>query len=265
MWIDTHCHLDEAAFDPDRDDVLARARDEQIEAMLTIGIDVGTSRAAVELASTQDDVFAVVGVQPNYVAQVDADAKSDIVELLSRPRVVGIGETGLDRYWDYAPIELQREWFIWHLELAADRDLPFVVHCREAEADTIAVLRDFASGGTLRGIMHSFCGDEATAEAALELGLHLSFSGMVTYRKNEQLQQIAAQVPVDRLLVETDAPYLAPTPKRGKRNEPALVRHTGEAIAQVRGVEPAELAAKTTDNARALFRLPESIGSDAGQ
>lgn len=255
MWIDTHCHLDEAAFDPDRDAVLSSAREAGIEAMLTIGIDVGTSRAAAGLAASHGDVFAVVGVQPNYVAQVDADAKADIIALLDRPGVVGIGETGLDRYWDFAPIELQREWFVWHLELAAERQLPFVVHCREAEDETIAVLRQFAGGRPLRGIMHSFCGNDATADAALELGMHLSFSGMVTYRKNEALRAIAARTPAGRLLVETDAPYLAPTPKRGKRNEPALLHHTGEAIAEARGIEAAELAAQTTANARALFGL----------
>ena len=257
MLIDTHCHLDETAFDDDRDEVLARAKASGVAAMLTIGIDVLSSRAACDLTASMPGVFAVVGVQPNYVTQVDADARDDIVSLLDRPGVVGIGETGLDRYWDYAPLDRQRDWFDWHLNLSLERSLPFVVHCRDADDETIQQLQAFHAGPAgrrpLRGIMHSFCGSRQTAEAALELGMHLSFSGMVTYRRNDELREIAAAVPADRILLETDAPYLAPVPKRGKRNEPALVVHTAAAIAEVRQISPEQLAEQTTQNAVALF------------
>lgn len=256
--IDTHAHLDEVAFQTDREEVLDRARAAGVTRILSIGITVETSRAAVELASVLPGVHAVVGIQPNYVAQCEPDDFSRIEELAGQPHVVGIGETGLDRYWDYAPLDLQQQYFRQHIALAAERDLPFVVHCREAEAETVSLLREMAAGGTLSGVMHSFCGDQATAEACLDLGLHISFAGMVTYKKNEALREVAATIPAERLLVETDSPYLTPVPLRGKqkRNEPANVVHTAACLAEVRGTGPEELAALTTANAERLFRLP---------
>ena len=256
MLIDTHCHLDEAAFDADRAEVVQSAVASGLEAMLTIGINEETSVAAARLAAENESVFAVVGVQPNYVSDADEQTKEVIQELLGQPKVVAIGETGLDYYWDHAPAESQRVWFDWHLRLAAETGLPFVVHCRDAEDEVVEQLRRFAAGATLRGVMHSFCGSRATAAACLELGLHLSFSGMLTYRKNEALREVAKSVPIERLLVETDAPYLAPVPKRGKRNEPAYVAYTAAVLADVLGMSESDLAAATTANARALFSLP---------
>ncbi|MCA9055946.1 MAG: TatD family hydrolase [Planctomycetaceae bacterium] len=254
--IDTHAHLDELAFDPDVPETLERAREAGVIAVLTIGINADTSRRAVALAEQHPDVYAVVGIQPNYVSQMSPDDWDEVVQLADHPRVLGVGETGLDRYWDYAPIELQQEWFDRHLELSRAIGKPFVVHCREAEADVVAQLRRAAEQGPLSGVMHSFCGDAQTLAVCLELGMHISFAGMVTYKRNAELRRTAALVPSDRLLVETDSPYLAPTPHRGKRNEPAHVVHTAQCLAEARGVGMDELAEQTTQNAIRLFRIP---------
>lgn len=252
---DTHSHLDEPAFDGDRAEVIARAREAGVGGMLTIGTTCLSSLAAVDLAMAEPDVFAAVGIQPNYVAQEQTGDWDKIVALADHPRVIAIGETGLDRYWDYTPFEQQIEAFDRHLDLARAVDKPFIVHCREAEADVIAQLRRASEAGPLQGIMHSFCGDQAAAEACLELGLMISFAGMVTFKRNDALREIAKQVPADRILVETDAPYLAPMPHRGKRNEPAYVGHTAAMIAELRGMSVEEFAALTTQNARRLFGL----------
>lgn len=257
--IDTHCHLDAEAFEQERDEIVARATESDVSHLLSIGIDRATSLAAVALADQFEAVFAVVGIQPNYVHQVQPDDWDTILAQLDHPKVVGIGETGLDRYWDFAPVDLQREHFHRHIRLSQECGLPFIVHCREAEADVLSVLRQEAEqGGPLNGVMHSFCGDAETAAACLELGMHISFAGMVTFRKNTQLREVAATVPPDRLLVETDAPYLAPHPNRGKRNEPAWVRLTAECLADVHGISADELAAVTTANAERLFGLGQS-------
>jgi TatD DNase family protein len=279
MLIDTHAHLDEQAFDVDRDEVLVRARQAGVEAVLTIGITADTSRAAVNLAEQYDDVFAVVGIQPNYASQVKAGDWETIEQLAAHPRVVGIGETGLDRYWDYAPLDLQAEYFDRHLLLSQQIGKPFVVHCRNAEQEVVDQLqrwRDLQGGSPLAGVMHSFCGDAQTAAACLQMGLHLSFAGMLTYKKNVALRAVAADVPHDRLLIETDAPYLAPheareSKKKGglgiKRNEPALVRFTAACLAEQLGLTFDEVGRITTENARRLFGLPtaSAAGDPAAQ
>ncbi len=256
--IDTHAHLDADAFARDLDEVVERASGVGVTQILTIGIDLQTSRNAFQLAERFANVFAVVGIQPNYASTAKPSDLVEIADMCSSPNVVGIGETGLDRYWDYAPIELQREYFRKHLELAVETGLPFVVHCRDAESDVVEELQNFADGASLVGLMHSFCGDQSTADACRDLGMHFSFSGMLTYKKNKELRDVASRVPRDRLLIETDSPYLVPTPKRGKekRNEPAYVAYVCEVLAEVHGVSPAEMADQTTRNARSLFKLP---------
>ena len=262
--IDTHTHLQEDGFAGDLRETLDRAADAGVTRMCVVGIDRPTSEAAVRLAEDHPELFAVVGVQPNYVHQTAPDDRDRITELAAHPRVVAVGETGLDHYWDYAPHDLQEDWFRWHLGLSRDCGKPFVVHCREAEADTVRVMTEFAGSspqadGSPSGVMHSFAGDADTAAQCLELGLHLSFSGMVTHRKNRPLLEVAATCPADRLLIETDCPYLVPTPKRGKikRNEPAFVAHVAETIAEARGVSPEALGELATANAVRLFGLPD--------
>lgn len=258
--IDTHAHLDEDAFTPDLPLVLARAEEAGLVAIVTIGTTVESCRRAIALAEKHPLVFAAVGIHPNYAAQA-APGDWELVERLAEhPRVVGIGETGLDRYWDHTPLDVQQDYFRRHIALARGRGLPFIVHCRDAEPDVTSLLEDVAAGGTHRGIMHSFCGSAETAARTLALGMHLSFSGMLTYKKNTALREAAAAAPADRVLVETDCPYLAPTSKRGKRNEPAWVRETAEFLGQARGISHEEAAALTTANARTLFGLPCGAG-----
>ncbi|MDA1018469.1 MAG: TatD family hydrolase [Planctomycetota bacterium] len=256
MLIDTHAHLDEQAFDPDRAETVQRAADAGVESILTIGITLRTSQAAVALANEYPSVFAVVGIQPNYAAEASPMDWAEIETLARQPKVVAIGETGLDRYWDFAPLDIQADFFTRHVQLAQELELPFVVHCRDAEADVVSQLRTL--GGPFRGVMHSFCGSTQTARECLDLGLHISFSGMLTYRKNQELRETAALIPRDRLLVETDAPYLVPHKQRKakvKRNEPSFVVETGACLAEAQGLSFEEMATICTANAKRLFGL----------
>ena len=259
VLVDTHAHLDQPEFAADREEVIARAQAAGVAAILCVGIAAESSRAAVALAEQHPGIFAAVGIQPNYATQAAAGDWNEIIALASQPRVVAVGETGLDRYWDFTPFEVQQDYFDRHLRLAQARDLPVIVHCREAEADTLAMLRSAAVRGRLRGVLHAFSGDAATAAAAVELGFFVSFAGNVTYtnKKFAGLRAAAAAVPADRLLVETDSPYLVPHPLRGKlkRNEPAMVVHTAECLARIRGADLETFAAQTAANARALFRI----------
>jgi len=256
MLIDTHAHLDQKELAADRPALLERARAAGVEAILSIGVNAATSLAAQQLAEQTSEVFAVVGIQPNYTAEVQAGDWERIVELAGRAKVVALGETGLDRYWKDAPFDVQQDYFDRHLRLSQQLDLPFVVHMRECEADVLEMLREARRRGALRGVMHSFTGTVEGAAECVALGLHISFAGMVTYKKSDALRAVAASVPADRILVETDSPYLSPEPLRGKRNEPANVVHTATRLAEVRGESLPAFFAQTTANARALFRLP---------
>jgi len=253
--IDTHAHLDEDAFSFDRAAVVASAAAAGVTRIVTIGTTLASSRSAIAIAAEFPGVYAAVGIHPNYAAVAQPDDWREVEQLAGSPKVVAVGETGLDRYWDHTPIEIQQDYFDRHLDLSHRIGKPFIVHCREAEADVGEQLKRAAGQGSLHGVMHSFAAGSATADLCLELGMYLSFAGMVTYKKSEDLRQIAARIPSDRILVETDSPYLAPVPNRGKRNEPAWVRHTAEFIAGIRGVSLDELAAQTTANAQRLFSL----------
>lgn len=254
--IDTHAHLDDERFAADLPAVLDRAAAAGVVRVLTIGVDLATSRAAVGLAARHPVLAAVVGIQPNHAAEAVPTDWDEVADLAARPEVVGVGESGLDRYWDRAPFPLQEDYFARHLHLARRLGKPIVIHCRQAEADVVRVLRaEFDRHGPVRGVMHSFSGDADTAAACVAVGLHVSFAGMLTYKTAADLRAVAATVPADRLLVETDSPYLAPVPVRGKRNEPAFVRHTADCLAAVRGVTAEVIADQTTRNARELFSV----------
>lgn len=258
-WIDTHCHLDEDAFTQDCADVVRRAVDSGIVTMVAIGITVDSCRRAIELAERFPQVFATVGIHPNYVSAAQPGDWEQILELAKSPKVVGLGETGLDKYWDHSPLELQAEYFDRHIELSRSLGLPFIVHSRESDVEVIEQLSRNAAKGALNGVVHAFCGSAETARACTELGMYFGIGGMVTFKKNDAQRQVAATLPLDRILVETDAPYLAPTPYRGKRNEPAHVRLTGACLAEIRGMSKEEIAVATTANARRLFRLPNGL------
>jgi len=258
MWlVDTHAHLEEESFDGDLGSVLDRARLAGVVAVVSLGTTLDSSRHMVELAHRHPALHAAVGVHPNYTAPAtDADWLG-ICQLAQDPRVVAIGETGLDLYWKTVPLANQVSWFERHLDLSRQTGKPVSIHCREAEAEVVAELRRAATQGPLRGVMHSFAGSPETAAACLELGLHISFSGIATYKKSGPLRELIHTIPRDRLLVETDAPYLPPQPVRGKRNEPAFVQMTAEVIAAELGLPLNEFATLTTRNACALFRRPE--------
>jgi TatD DNase family protein len=254
---DTHAHLDQEEFDEDRDEVIARAQAAGVEGIVAVGVTAASSRACVELADRHEGVYAAVGIQPNYTGEATPDDWSTIARLVSAAGVVAIGETGLDRYWDHTPLDVQQDYFDRHLRLSRQTGRPFIVHLRDCEADILAMLREARRRGPLAGVMHSYTGTAAGAAESVELGLHVSFAGMVTFKKSTELREVAASVPDDRILIETDAPYLAPHPKRGRRNEPALVVHTAECLAEARGVSLDEFAAQTTHNARRFFGLDD--------
>jgi TatD DNase family protein len=254
--IDTHAHLDDEQFHDDLPAVLERAAAAGVRHVVTVATTAPSSATCVALAERHPALRATVGIQPNHVAEAEPGAWDEVVRLVARDRVVAVGETGLDRHWNYTPFPQQEEYFARHLVLARRHNRAVVIHCREAEADVVRMLRDdYERHGPVRGVMHSFTADAATAEACLAMGLHLSFAGMVTYKNAQALREVAAKVPLERLLVETDSPYLAPVPVRGRRNEPAYVVHTAACLAGVRGVAPEVLAEHTTRNARALFGL----------
>ena len=256
MLFDTHTHLDQPEFDATRDEVVAQALEVGVRRIVAVGTTAPSSRQSVQLARQYECVAAAVGIQPNYVAEAVEGDWDCVVQLVDEPEVVAIGETGLDRHWDFAPFELQQDYFDRHLRLAQERKLPFIVHMRDCEDDIMQMLREARRRGPLRGIMHSFTGEAAMAAECVELGLHISFAGMITYKKSTGLRECAATVPDDRLLLETDSPYLPPEPVRGKRpNQPANLRHTAECVAGVRGVSLEQLAKQTTGNACRLFGL----------
>ena len=255
VLIDTHAHFDQDDFNADRADVIARAKAAGVAAIVTIGVTAESSAAAVRLASENDGIYAAVGLQPNYCGQALPGDWEQIVELAKQPKVVAIGETGLDRFWDYTPFDVQRDYFDRHLRLSQETGLPFVVHTRESDADVLAMLREAAARGPLKGVMHSFTGTAETAAECVALGLYVSFAGMVTFKKSDALRAVTATIPADRILVETDSPYLSPHPLRGKRNEPANVVHTATCLAAARGQSLDDFAAQTTANAMRLFGI----------
>lgn len=254
-FFDTHAHLNDDRFQSDLVATLERANAAGLERIITIGIDVATSRANLALAEQHDILWAAVGIQPNHVAEAVAGDWETIVALAEHPECVAIGETGLDRYWDRAPFPLQEEYFAKHLELARRLKKPVIIHCREAEADVAKMLEaEFHAHGPIAGVMHSYTGDAATAKRCLACGLYVSFAGMITYKNATDIRTTATTIPLDRILVETDSPYLAPVPHRGERNEPAHVIHTAAYIATLFGLTAQAFAEHTTRNARQLFR-----------
>ena len=255
--IDTHMHLHTADFDADRAAVLARAGEAGVARMVEIGYDLSSSRAAVQLAESDPRIFAVVGIQPHYAGQADAGWLAEVRRLAAHPKVVAIGEIGLDYYHDRAPHDQQERLFRDQLALARELGLPVVIHSREAQADTVRILSDAARGQP--GIMHSFSGDWAYAEQCLEIGFALSFSGPVTFKKAGELHEVARRAPLDRILTETDSPYLSPHPLRGRRNEPANVRLVATQLAALREMPLEQLAEAAWQNAHALFRFDRAL------
>jgi len=253
--IDTHAHLDDGRFADDFDAVLARAREAGVERMIAVATTAASSLSCWRLAQKHAMLWATAGLHPNNVASEPATAWDDVVHLVDEPLVVALGETGLDRHWHDTPFPQQEEFFARHLDLSRKTGLPVVIHCREADADMLAMLRaEFQAHGPIHAVMHSFCGDAAMAAECLAMGLFISFAGMLTYKNADAIRQAAKTIPLDRVLVETDCPYLAPVPVRGQRNEPAHVVHTARCLAGVLGIPLETLAEHTTANALRLFQ-----------
>jgi TatD DNase family protein len=251
--VDSHCHLDFADFGDDFSAVLDRARQNGVARMLTICTRVTKFDQVLKIAEAADNICCSVGIHPHEAANEPEVDVARLVELARHPKVVGIGEAGLDYFYDKSPRERQQEVFATHVEASRVSGLPLIVHSRDADADTVRLLQDGAKKGGLTGVIHCFTSTQYLADAALEMGFYISLSGIVTFKSAEALRAVAKTVPLDRLLVETDSPYLAPIPMRGKRNEPAFVRHTAQYVADFLGLSFDDLAAKTTANFDRLF------------
>ncbi len=252
MLVDHHCHLDFPDFAPELDAVVRRAEAAGVGLMVSISTRVRRFEALLAIAETHDNVFCSVGTHPHYAHEELDVSVDEIVRLCEHPKVVAIGEAGLDYFYDNSPRAAQEEGFRNHIAAARETQLPLVIHAREADADVAAILEEEMQHGWFPAVLHCFTGGPELARRGLELGLYVSFSGILTFKKSDELRDIARAVPLDRLLVETDAPYLAPGKHRGKRNEPAFVVETAAELARVKGLAPDELAQITTDN---FFRL----------
>ncbi|MDQ2775292.1 MAG: TatD family hydrolase [Acidobacteriota bacterium] len=255
-FVDSHCHLDDAQFDEDRAEVIVRAREAGLKYMLSIGTGDGPPdlEVAIRLAEQYSFVFATVGVHPNEAAKADETTFSHLERLVEHPKVRALGEIGLDYHWG-VPKEVQMPAFVRQLEIAAAAKMPIVIHSRDAWTDTLNLLREHWAPSNLPGVMHCFTGTAEQARECLDLGFHLAFGGVSTFPKAGDVREAARITPMNRLLLETDCPYLAPAPYRGKRNEPAYLVKTAEVISQTRGISLEELAAETTRNFEELFKL----------
>lgn len=252
MLVDSHCHLDFPDFNDELDAVIARARTVGVGKMLTICTHLTRFDRVLAIAERFEDVFCTVGVHPHEAAY-EADVTVErLVALAKHPKVVGFGETGLDLYYEHSPREAQRASFRTHIAAARETGLPVVVHTRQADAETAALLEEEYDIGPFTGVLHCFSAGKHLAEKAIGLGFYVSFSGILTFKKADHLRQIAAALPLDRILVETDAPFLAPAPKRGQRNEPAFVVYTADAIGRLVGMDAVTFRQTTTEN---FFRL----------
>jgi len=252
--IDTHAHLDSPQYNHDREQIFSRALSAGVAAVITVGTDLESSHQAVDIAQGQHSVYAAVGIHPHEAAKSSAADLKELERLCQQPAVVALGEMGLDFYRNLSPAARQREVFVAQLELARQLRKAVIVHDRQAHAETMAILREQGAG--LRGVLHCFSGDADMAWQAIRMGFYVSIAGPVTFQNARKLHELARQLPLESLLVETDCPYLAPHPHRGQRNEPAYVRLVAEKIAALRGLPLEQVAATTTDNARQLFGLP---------
>jgi TatD DNase family protein len=265
MIIDSHCHLDFPDFADDLDEVVGRARAAGVERMITIGTRLSKAPGAAAIADKYDDVFFTVGTHPHDAAGEGAEDFAAMREFARHPKCVGIGEAGLDYHYDNAPRDVAARVFRGQIELAREFDLPLVIHTRDADDDMAAILTQEMERGRFRALLHCFTGSRELAETALGLGLFVSFSGVVTFRRSEGLRAIARDAPLDRILVETDAPYLAPTPHRGRRNEPAFVVDTARVVAETRGLDLETLAGATRANTLDVFRKLTPAGGKPPQ
>ena len=253
MLVDSHCHLDFPDFEEDMDDVLARAADAGIGYLLTICTRLEKFSPILALAEAHDNMSCSVGVHPHNVADGEEATVDRLLALAEHPKVIGLGETGLDFYYDNSPRDVQERSFRTHIAAARQTQLPIIIHTRDADEDTVRILRDEYEKGPYPGLIHCFSAGSELAESVLEMGFYISVSGIITFKTADALRETISGVPVERILVETDAPYLAPIPKRGKRNEPAFTAYTAARLAELKGMDEEAFARQTTENFFSLF------------
>ena len=252
MFVDTHSHLNFPDFSEDYPDVIARAKKAGITVILNVGADLSTSKRAIELAQKEKICYAAVGIHPTSANNLKDEDYQELEELAQKKKVVAIGEIGLDYFHNSTPKEIQKRSFEMQILLAKKLNLPVIIHNRDAHQDVLAVLKEKE---VKKGVMHCFSGDINLAQKVLSLGLHISFTGNLTYKKNEDLRAVAKEIPLKKLLLETDCPYLPPQPRRGKRNEPGFLTYTAEELAKIKGISLEELGEITTKNAKGLFGI----------
>lgn len=254
MFIDSHCHLDFSDFRGREPELLANMADNRVTHALVISVNLGDFPNVLALAAQHDNLYASVGVHPDY-EDVEEPTVERLVELAGHPKIIGIGETGLDYYRLEGDLEWQRERFRVHIRAARATRKPLIIHTRSASEDTLRIMRE-EKADEARGVLHCFTETQAVADAAIEMGFYISFSGIVTFKNAANLRDVARSIPLDRLLIETDSPYLAPVPYRGKTNQPAFVKHVAECIADARGVSVDEIGRVSTENFKRLFGVP---------
>ena len=252
MLVDSHCHLDFPDFTGEVPDILAHAKANGVETCLTIGTQLSAFEGVRAVAERFDNVWCSVGIHPHEAEKERLESAEPLIARAQHAKVIGLGETGLDYFYENSPRAAQAANFRWHIAAARQSGLPLIVHSRDADDDTITILREEREKGAFNGLIHCFTGTRKLAEAALTLGFYISASGIATFKRSDELRAVLRDVPLERLLVETDAPYLAPVPMRGKRNEPAFVAHTAKAMAALKGILPEALADATSEN---FFRL----------
>ncbi|NQU61185.1 MAG: TatD family hydrolase [Rhodospirillales bacterium] len=257
MLVDSHCHLDYPDFEDDLDGVVCRAQEAGIGHMLTICTQISKFDGVLAIAEKYDNVFCTVGIHPHHAAEEPEVTAERLIDLAGHPKVVGFGETGLDFHYELSPRDVQERNFRAHIAAAREAGLPVIVHTRDADDDMARVLTDEYAKGAFPGLMHCFSSGSELAEKAMGIGFSISFSGIVTFKKADEVRDVAKNVPMDRLLVETDAPYLAPMPNRGKRNEPAFTAFTAAQVAEIKGMEVDDFAKVTTENFFRLFKKAE--------
>lgn len=258
MYIDSHAHIEGREFNADREAVIQRARDAGVEIIVCVGdgeVAADSHAAAFRLAEEYPFIYTTVGVHPHEARLFDDNLYAKLKDLSQHPKVIAWGEIGLDYHYDNSPRDVQREAFRRQLRMARERGLPISIHTREAEADTLAILEEEWKGSVVGGVIHCFTGTRSFAEAAIELGFYISFSGVVTFKKAEDLRETARALPLEKILIETDSPFLAPAPYRGRRNEPAYVVEPARAVAELRGATHDEIGRATSENFKRLFKI----------
>lgn len=255
MLIDSHAHLDDKRFDKDRDMIIENLGDNGVELVVNIGADIESSQKSVELAKKHENIYAVVGVHPHSAKDLEGGDLSQVKALAREEKVVAIGEIGLDFYYDNSPRDIQRKWFKAQLDLAKELGMPVVVHTRDAAQETFDILKDAAQDGGLKCLLHCYSGSAEMAQEYIKLGFYISLGGPVTFKNARVSREVAKAVPLDRLLIETDSPYLTPEPYRGKRNEPMYVKYVAQRVAEERGITYQEVVRATSENAKNFFGI----------